>query len=184
MQLVLRNDNGKEYAVPIRGEGLAICRAGGNALGVEPAGAARPFALVVPVEEHGAPRAALICSPLGTDLLVSGYRPLGGLCLLEDRAEISVRGARLFFVGADPQPVMRFPAKASAVNCARCHGRLAVGDDVQRCPFCRRWMHEGQPVGRDVKLDCASYDERCPSCGRERGVEGETGLFFEEHAGA
>ena len=156
--------------VPIPCEGLAICRQANGELGLAGADHERPLALVIRFYENGAQRAALICSPLIRDLWIEGGRPVAGLCVLEDRAEIAVAGARLFFSAADSDEELRFPDGHAPARCARCTRPLLTGDQVLRCGRCRALQHEGELAGREgQKRLCASYDERCPSCGRVRG---------------
>ncbi|MFQ5667692.1 MAG: hypothetical protein ACE5I7_14865 [Candidatus Binatia bacterium] len=129
--------------------------------------AAHSRATIVAFTENGTQRAALITTP-GAGVMLNGYVPLG-VAVLEDRDEITVRGAMLYFAAHSPTEVMAFPAADTETRCARCKRPLRPGDVAVRCAACSAWHHEGDLAGAaGTRRLCWTYEPTCGGCGRER----------------
>jgi hypothetical protein len=149
-------------SVDVAPEGVAFVEGGVEA----GAGRERALALVVPFDENGVERAALLMSPsAGSTIRVNGSRPLGGLCVLRDRDEISIDG-RVYYVTRrttlDPAPL---PAGVGSTQCSRCSDLIGPGDMAVRCPACAGWHHEGARSDGEPR-SCWTYDAECV-CGVE-----------------
>ena len=123
--------------------------------------------MVVPFEESGVARAALLTQPLGCALVVNGYRPLG-VAVLEERDEIIAHGEVLYFGERSRTSQMRFEESDESVGCARCKQPLCSDDLVIRCPACGAFHHAGAIASSEEERLCWTYDARCGACERPR----------------
>ena len=79
----------------------------------------------------------------GPGVLVNGISPLP-LAILVNRDEILAAGRAWRYSSDTTADTFLFHSSGRSVHCARCHGALAEGDRVVRCPSqsCRAYHHE------------------------------------------
>lgn len=107
---------------------------------------------------------AVIAAP-GTDVRVNGLPLAGGIRLLEDRDEIRVAGASMFFSTETLPRIEAYGGGAEPKFCPRCRQEVAPGAPAVRCPECGVWHHESE------ELPCWSYAETCALCPQPTDLE-------------
>jgi len=137
--LIMRAAGGFQRT-PIPPTGLGLRRDAGSValVGAEDE---RAVARLYTVEEHGAPRVAMVCAAGVPGLFLDGARPLG-VELLGERAELSLGGVRLHVTERAPFVVAPFVGDAGH-RCAVCADAVEPGDAAVVCPGCRAVHHEG-----------------------------------------
>jgi hypothetical protein len=161
MQLIHHDGEGDprwtRTEIPEEGLGL-VCDAPGDVELVS-VRERRADAWIVPFREsEGLPQAALILSPRARDFFVGGRRP-AEVSLLEERSEVVLGGARLYFTARRPLEVERYEGGAVCGVC----GESANGCEAIRCAQCQAVTHEGAMADGSERL-CFTSRGRCPGC--------------------
>ncbi len=169
MPLLQRNKECGWTRNAIPESGLAMYRDGNGVVKFESQDVESIVAHLIRFRDGGRVVTALITSRYPADLFVNGERPLG-VCVLEDRSELSVSGELLYFTSFEALAVTRHKPSARSSSCARCTQVLCEGDEALRCSACGALHHEGKLAGTDRgERLCFSYDDsRCAGCGRHR----------------
>ena len=115
-------------------------------------------ALVVPFEFHGRPAAALLVRPGNVNVVVGGRQPLL-LSVLEERSEILVGDATLYFTARRPLEVSSYCGEAVCGVCGDpVHGCQAIV-----CSGCGAVAHEGA-LAQEGERACFTHRGVCPGC--------------------
>ena len=90
---------------------------------------------------------------------VNGMPVAAGIRALSDRDQVHVRGiGALFFSNETLARVEAFPGSDHKLFCPRCKQAIADGALSVRCPGCRVWHHQSDP------LPCWTYAASCALC--------------------
>jgi len=151
-------------AVELPEEGLALSHGAGGEFG----GASEHVsALILPFEEGGARRLALVTSQhSGGAVLRNGEPVLGVVALDHEVDELVVSGETLYISARGLLTNVPFPAGGGEIRCSRCKSVMRAGDRAVRCP-CELWFHEGALAVSEQSRECFSYSDMCV-CGRPR----------------
>lgn len=143
-------------AIPEHGAAIVPVGAGATELGAGPD--PRAPALVLPFALHGGAAAALLVRAGSPDVRVDGQRPLS-VCVLHERSELLVAGARLYFTARRPLEVARYTGDAACGVCGDpADGALAIA-----CSACGAVAHEGA-LAEGGERACFSHRGACPGC--------------------
>jgi len=159
LYLIHRYEPGQSWQrskIPELGTAIVSTGAGASALrdGPDPHAPAR----VVPFDFQGRPAAALLVRPGGVDVVVGGRQPLS-LSVLEERSEILVGDATLYFTARRPLEVSSYHGEAVCGVC----GDPVDGCQVIVCTGCGAIAHEGALVEADERA-CFTHRGVCPGC--------------------
>ncbi len=98
---------------------------------------------------------SIVAGP-GSRARVNGRQVVAGLWILHDRDEICVNGAAVFYFSTETlASVVPFPGAAEPLYCPRCKQEIEKENMAVRCPQCRVWYHQSEP------LPCWTYDKTC-----------------------
>ncbi len=162
MPLIHRDHSGSGWSrTPIPDGGLALWRRGPDKVelgSVSEAPETPADAWVVPFIENGSRHAALVVAPGVRDLFVGGRSPLD-VIVLEERIELVIRGARLYFTAREPLVIARHEGAASCGVC----GEPVKDCDAIGCTSCAAVTHEGALADGGERL-CFSHRGSCPGC--------------------
>ena len=162
MPLIHLDDCSGDWArTEIPDGGLALWRgaSGDVELGSAPEDApTRADAWVFPFVENGARYAALVVAPGVRDLFVGGRRPLD-VIVLEERMEVVIGGARLYFTAREPLVIARYEGAASCGVC----GEPVRDCDAIVCTGCAAVTHEGK-LADGGERQCFEHRGSCPGC--------------------
>lgn len=138
--------------------GIAIVPMDAGAVALASGSDPRAPARVVPFALHGVPAAALLVRPGAMDVHVGGRRPLS-VSVLEERSELLVGGARLYFTARRPLQVASYRGAAACGVC----GEPVDGCQVIVCTGCAAVAHEGA-LAEGGERSCFSHLGACPGC--------------------
>jgi hypothetical protein len=157
-------DDGRGWARRrIHDEGAALLPAAGDSVEIVAGRHPDAAAHVLPFVENERPSAALVVAASGHSIFVDGCPPLG-LEVLDERAELVLNGARLYFTAREPLVVARYAGNPD--GCALC-GDPLEGALVIACTGCGAITHEGT-LGDGRELLCFTHHGRCPRCRLQR----------------
>lgn len=159
VKLIHRPDTGALWRrADIPSEGLALLRGASGAVELATGRDANAAAYVVPFLENERFQAALVLARAERDLCVGGRRPLP-VTVLDERAEIVLGGARLYFTAREPLSIALYAGEASCSVC----GDPARDCIAIVCTGCGAVAHEGRLAGGEPRL-CFTHRGSCPGC--------------------